>query len=137
MDWCSLTASYVRKNGKHHVVRRACMFRTNHNCWLVDMVWNSLPQLNHLVNSGEVNVSSRFLNLNDSCELGDMPRLSQYCLEANLRNNSILSDTVNNKIYIPLSNYYSGIVVDASTLQWLEASSIPTNQTQNIIETLT
>lgn len=96
-----------------------------------------LLQFNSLVTSGEVSPSPRFLNLSDSCELGNMPRLSQYCLEANLRNSSRVYNIVNNKIYTPLSNYYSGIVVNVNISQWIEAGMFSPRQKDSIVLTLT
>ena len=96
-----------------------------------------LLQFNCLVTSGEVSASPRFLNLSDSCELGNMSRLTHYCLEASLRNSFRLHNIVNDRIYTPLSNYYSGIVVNVNVSQWIVASSIPPHQEDSIVSTLT
>lgn len=103
----------------------------------------SLSQLNHLVTSGEVIASPRFLNLSDSCELGDMPRLSHYCQEERFRtlrnsprNNPLLSDTIRDRINRPLSNYYSGTVVNTNALNWLNAAITSSHQRESIETTL-
>lgn len=85
-------------------------------------------QLNELVASGEITASARFLELNDSCEIGDMPRLSQYCLEIRL-------GTFYRKVYEPASDYYTGTVVDQDVPRWLE-SQLPADQAQSVLQTI-
>lgn len=93
-------------------------------------------QVNHLINRSEVTATERFLNLSDTCELGNMPRLSHYCLEDRLRSNPLLCNDVNERVYTPIANYYSGTVVDANIPEWLEATSIPPHQRHRIESTL-
>ena len=77
------------------------------------------------MNDTNVRASQRFLELNDTCELGSMPRLSSYCLETRLY---LFYDD----IYLPASNFYADTVIDQSIPRWLETSNITTDNAQSI-----
>ena len=72
-------------------------------------------QLNHLIENEEVMASERFLELNDTCEIGYMPRLTQYCLETRL-------DSFYTDIYRPASDFYADTVVNQDIPMWLDSS---------------
>lgn len=76
--------------------------------------------MNDIVSNGEVLASERFLALNDTCEIGNMPRLNQYCLEMKLA-----SDSLYTNIYEPATNYYSDTVVNQDIPIWLNVSFPP------------
>ena len=98
------------------------MTRSPLHCSLLNL------QLNHLVSSGEVSASARFLALNDSCQIGDMPRLTQYCLETKL-------EMFYGKVYEPASDYYTDTVVDQDIPTWLE-SQLSASQANSVLQTL-
>ena len=77
------------------------------------------------MNDTNVRASQRFLELNDTCEIGSMPRLSSYCLETRL-------DLFYDDIYLPASNFYADTVIDQSIPRWLETSNITTDNAQSI-----
>ena len=77
------------------------------------------------MNDSVVVVSQQFLELNDTCESGHMPRLSQYCLETRL-------DLFYDDIYFPASDYYADTVLNQNIPLWLNSSSIPTDQAADI-----
>jgi hypothetical protein len=76
------------------------------------------------MNDTDVRASKRFMELNDTCEIGSMPRLSSYCLETRL-------DLFYDDIYLPASNFYADTVIDQSIPRWLETSNIPPDNAQS------
>ena len=85
-------------------------------------------QLNYLAASGEITASAGFLELNDTCEIDNMPRLSSYCLE-------IKMTSFYNRVYEPASDYYSGTVEDQSVVSWLD-SQLPPSQKDSVLQTI-
>ena len=77
------------------------------------------------MNDPEISASERFLDLNDTCEIGRMPRLSHYCLETRL-------DLFYDEIYLPASDFYADTVLNQDIPMWLDTSDIPPDDAASI-----
>lgn len=96
------------------------IFITYHVC--TNQQFNFLAQLN---NTSEVMASERFLELNDTCEIGYMPRLTQYCLETRL-------DSFYTDIYRPASDFYADTVVNQDIPIWLNSCNYTSDEAEYI-----
>lgn len=101
------------------------------NFFLLSFVYT---QLNYLINNvSHVTSSAEFESLPSSCSGEGVTRLHHYCLERQIRT-SQLEDLVRN-ISVSLNRKYLGLAV-TSPQNWLQSTSIPTDQQTSISQNI-